>query len=101
MEHGLISNILLCLGLVDQTRTANILGRTYQITVPWNTRVRLAADPLCDFPNLKIPSNDHVCKRTEATIEGEKGVFFGIVCKSTGLPDGLGVFVAGAWVHCG
>ena len=63
--------------------------------------MRLAADPLCDFPNLKIPSNDHVCKRTEATIEGEKGVFYGIVCKSTGLPDGYGVFVAGEWVHCG
>ena len=67
--------------------------------------MRLAADPLCDFPNLKIPSNDHVCKRTEATIEGESGVFFGIVCKSTGLPDGYGVFDIcndDDWVvHCG
>ncbi len=101
MEHGLISNILHCLGLVDQIPLANILGRTYQITVPWNTRVDLPSDPLCDFPNLKLPSADHVCKRTEATIENESGVFFGIVLKSTGLPDGFGVFVAGAWVHCG
>jgi hypothetical protein len=61
----------------------------------------LAADPLCDFPNLKIPSDDHVIKRKEATIEGESGTFYGIFCKSTGLPDGFGVFVAGDWVHCG
>ena len=57
--------------------------------------------PLCDFPNLKIPSADHVIKRMEATIEGQTGTFFGIFCKSTGLPDGSGVFVAGDWVHCG
>ena len=61
----------------------------------------MPSDPLCDFPNLKLSSADHVFKRTEATIEGESGVFFGIVLKSTGLPDGYGVFVAGAWVHCG
>ena len=101
MEHGLISNILLCLGLIEQTSIANILGRTYQITVPWNTRVDLPSDPFCDFPNLKLPSADHVFKRTKATIEGEYGAFFGIVLKSTSLPDGYGVFVAGAWVHCG
>jgi hypothetical protein len=57
--------------------------------------VLLPFDAPCDFPNLKIPSEDHICKRTEATIEGERGVFFGIVCKSTGLPDGYGVFEAG------
>jgi hypothetical protein len=37
----------------------------------------------------------------EDTIEGQTGIFYGIFCKSTGLPDGLGVFVAGDWVHCG
>jgi hypothetical protein len=29
------------------------------------------------------------------------GEFFGIVCKSTGLPNGFGVFKTGDWVHCG
>ena len=61
----------------------------------------MLTDPRCDFPNLKIPSSDHVCKRTEAIIEGQSGEFYGIFCKSTGLPDGSGVFVAGDWVHCG
>ncbi len=63
--------------------------------------VLLPFDAPCDFPNLKIPSEDHVCKRIEAIIEGEEGVFFGIVRQSTGLPDGYGVFKAGEWVHCG
>jgi hypothetical protein len=61
----------------------------------------LPIDPLCDFPNLKVPSDDHVCRRIEATIEGESGEFFGIVCKLSGLPDGYGVFKAGEWTHCG
>ncbi len=78
-EHGLISNILLQLSLLDQTPIANIWSRPYEITAPWNIyRVGLPTDPLCDFPNLKIPSNDHVCKRMEATIEGKKGIFYGI-----------------------
>ncbi len=37
----------------------------------------------------------------EATIEGQTGIFYGIFRKSTGLPDGYGVFVAGDWLHCG
>ncbi len=57
-------------------------------------------DPHCDFPKLEIPSEDFVCKRTEANIEGMYE-FFGIVCKSTNLPDGYGVLKAGDWVHCG
>jgi hypothetical protein len=102
LEHGLISNVLLGLGFVDQLTIANLCSRTYRITVPWNTRgVKLPIDRLCDFPNLKIPSADHVCKRIEATIESEDGVFFGIVCKSSGLPDGYGIFKTGYWVHCG
>ena len=49
-----------------------------------------------------IPSNDFVCRRVEATIEGESGDFFGIVCRSSGLPDGYGVFITtDGWTHCG
>ena len=74
LDHGLISNVLLGLGLVDQLCIANICSRTHQITVPWNTHsVELPIDPECDFPNLKILSDDYVCKRIEATIEGEEG----------------------------
>jgi hypothetical protein len=28
-------------------------------------------------------------------------VFFGIVSKSSGIPDGYGVFRTSDWVHCG
>jgi hypothetical protein len=39
--------------------------------------------------------------RIKATIEFCSGVFYGIVRKSSGLPDGFGVFVASdGWVHC-
>jgi hypothetical protein len=61
----------------------------------------LPIDPHCDFPSLEIPSEDFVCKRIEANIEGDSGEFYGIVCKSTDLPDGFGVFKAGDWVHFG
>jgi hypothetical protein len=61
----------------------------------------LPIDPLCDFPNLKIPSDAFVCKRIEATIEGASGEFIGIVCKSTSLPDGYGVFKTEDWIYCG
>ncbi len=37
----------------------------------------------------------------QAIIEGQTGTFYGIFCKSSGLPDGTGVFLAGDWVHCG
>ncbi len=60
----------------------------------------LPIDPHCDFPSLEIPSEDFVCKRIQANIEGDSGEFYGIVCKSTDLPDGYGVFKAGDWVHC-
>ena len=96
LEHGPISNVLPNLELIDKIRIAIICKRTYQITVANNTfAVRLPIDRLCDFPGLKIPSDDFVCKRIEATIEGESAEFFGIVCKLTGLPDGYGVFKAG------
>ena len=61
----------------------------------------LPIDPHCDFPSLEIPSEDFVCKRIQANIEGDSGEFYGIVCKSTDLPDGFGVFKAGDWVHFG
>ena len=63
--------------------------------------ILIPIDPPCDFPNLRIPSADHVCKSVEAEIEGEMGRFFGVVCRSTGLPDGYGAFEAGEWLHCG
>ncbi len=40
-------------------------------------------------------------RKIAATIEGLSGVFFGIVCKSSGLPDGYGIFCVNEWVHCG
>ncbi len=102
LEHGPITNVLAGLELIDQIRIANISKRTYKITVANNTlAVRLPIDRLCDFPGLKIPSDDFVCKRIKATIEGKSGEFFGIVCKLTGLPVGYGVFRAGGWVICG
>ena len=36
-----------------------------------------------------------------ANIEGEEGLFYGSVSKTTGSPDGYGVFKADEWVHCG
>jgi hypothetical protein len=103
LQHGPITNVLANLDLIDQIRIANICRRTYDITVVQNTlAVRLPPiDRLCDFPGLKIPSDAFVCKRIEATIDGEFGEFFGIVCRQTGLPDGYGVFKVVDWVHCG
>ncbi len=102
LEHGPITNVLVGLELIDQIRIANICQRTYQITVAHNTCfLILPIDPLCDFPNLKIPSEAFVCKRILAIIDGEPGLFFGIVSKQNNLPDGYGVFKAGDWVHCG
>ena len=55
----------------------------------------LPVDPLCDFPKLTIPIKDHVCKRIEATVEGDSGESYGVVCKSSNAPDGYGVFKFG------
>jgi hypothetical protein len=72
LEHGPITNVLVALDIIDLIRIANICKRTYQITVAHNTCfVRLPIDRICDFPNLTIPSDAFVCKRIEATIEGE------------------------------
>jgi len=53
------------------------------------------------FPQIDAISDQFVCKRIEAYIEGEKGYFCGSVSKATGSPDGYGVFKADNWVHCG
>jgi hypothetical protein len=53
------------------------------------------------FPEIDAISDQFVCKRVEANIEGEKGYFYGSVSKITGSPDGYGVFTADDWVHCG
>lgn len=101
-EHGLISNVLAGLGIVDLVIVSKICRRTYQITVPWNVpTLNIPNDLPSEFPNIVIPSEDFVCKRVEATIEGVSGFFYGCVRKSTDTPDGDGVFVAGDWVHCG
>ena len=47
-----------------------------------------------EFPNIVVPSNEY-CIRSgvKTTIEGETGMFFGCVSKSTGQPEGYGVFL--------
>ena len=71
-DHGPATTLLLFLGLVDQIKLSSICSRAYKITVPWNMPpVLLPFDTPCDFPGLKIPSENHVCKRIEAAIEGE------------------------------
>ena len=53
LEHGLISNILPSLSLVDQLTLANICSRTHQITVPWNIlSVVLYQSELSAFPKI-------------------------------------------------
>ncbi len=62
----------------------------------------LPTEAICDFPDIRIASADHVTKRIEVEIEGCSGVFYGLVRKSNSLLDGFGVFVAtNGWVHCG
>ncbi len=103
-DHGPLTTLLLFLEVHDQLKIGSLFRRAYNITVPWNmSPVLLPFDSPCDFPDLRIPSENHVCKRIEASIEGDSGHFYGIVCKSSGNPDGFGVFVASdwAWVHCG
>ena len=92
-EHGLISNILQGLELIDQLPIANICKRSYEITVPWNINVRLAEKYISVFPMIDDISDDFICKVTLANINGEEGEFYGPVRKLTGLPSGEGVFV--------
>jgi hypothetical protein len=101
-DHGPLATLLLFLEVHEQLKMGHICKRAYNTTVPWNmSPILLPFDSPCDFPNIRTPSENHVCKSINATIEGEEGVFHGIVCKSSGIPDGFGVFVTGYWVHCG
>ncbi len=103
LESGPLTNVLVALGLIDQMRIANICSRTHSATVPqFKACLWLPTDPVCDFPDIRIASADHVIKRIKVTIEGFSGVFYGVVGKSNGLPNGFGVFLASdGWVHCG
>ena len=101
-EHGLISNVLPGLTLVDQLSISNICSRTYFVTVPWNMpAVKMPHDFTSNFPEIDLISEDFVCKRQSAQIEGESGFFYGSICKLKNLPEGCGVFVTDEWVHCG
>ncbi len=53
------------------------------------------------FPKVDAISDEFVCKRIKAKIAGVKGYFYGSVSKTTGYPDGYGVFQTDNWVHCG
>ncbi len=103
LESGPLTNLLIALGLLDQIRIANICRRTHSITVPYfSACLWLPTNPVCDFPNLRIASDDHVIKRIEANIEGSLGYFYGLVRKTNGLPDGFGVFgTSDGWTYCG
>jgi hypothetical protein len=70
-ESGPITNVLVALGLVDQTKIAMICKRTYDVTVPQvRVAISLPKDLYCNFPNLRIPSDDFACRRMKATVEG-------------------------------
>ena len=90
------------LELVDQLAVANINTRTYNITVAWNIPgVKIVTEAINIFPKVDDISDEFTCKRSEAIIEDEEGIFFGAVNKTTNLPDGYGVFATDKWVHCG
>ena len=100
MEHGLISNVLPSLDLVDQLAISNICSRTHNVTVPWNIH-NVALPQSTNFPKINDISGDFVCKRDKARLDGNEGYFCGSFCKTTNLPDGYGVFTTGDWIHCG
>ena len=85
-EHGLVSNILRGLCLVDQLNISRICRRTYEFTVPWNIIVEIPHDPISSFPKIDDISADLVCRRVEATIDDESGYFYGPVNKDSDLP---------------
>ena len=62
-EHGLISNVLPGLTLVDRLKLSSICSRTYLVTVPWNMpAVKMPLDSQ-NFPQIDKISEDFVCKR--------------------------------------
>ena len=102
-EHGLISNVLSGLHLVDQIAIAGICYRTYKKTVPWNVVALKTCQEsaINGFPEIDVISGDFVCRWIEATIDQEQGHFYGPVSRLTNLPSGYGVFVTKKWIHCG
>ena len=80
---------------------ANVCLRTYQITVPWFSVSVPIMQPTSIFPKIDDITKEFVCKRMQATIEGESGYFYGSVSKQTGQPAGKGVLKTDdGWVHC-
>ena len=73
------------------------------MTVPWNifSVVLPPQESPNIFPKIDDVSDEFVIKRKEASVDGEKGYFFGPFFKKTDLPDGFGVHVTSDWVHCG
>ncbi len=103
-EHGLVSNVLPGLTLVDQVAIASLTKRTYEVTVPWNSSALMFPKlALEDYPNLYFPNNtssDQI-QKIDTQVSGEEGQFYGMVNEKTGLASGHGVFLAGEWIHCG
>jgi len=57
-EHGLISNVLYALGLVDQVTLSNICSRTHDKTVPWNVfSVEVPQEMTNIFPKIDANSD--------------------------------------------
>ena len=94
-EHGLLSNIIEGLSLVDLIKLANICRRTYIFTVSWNMSAVAPPKPDCQnsFPLFNDISPDIIYKSTEdAIIDKCKGNFYGPFNRMTNQPDGYGVF---------
>ena len=74
------------------------------MTIPWNI-FSVALPPQESpniFPKVDDVSDEFVLKRKEASVEGEKGYFYGPFCKKTDLPEGFGVYkTENSWIHCG
>ena len=100
-EHGLISNILSGLCLVDQVVLSSVCRRSYEITVPWNISIGFPTDVISVFPKLDEISNGLVCKRMKVIVEGEIGYFYGPASHKFDIPSGEGVYVTRKHVHCG
>ena len=56
-EHGLITNVLAGLTQVEMIMVANLLKRTYEITVPWNSwSVSIPRKFISSFPMIEDSS---------------------------------------------
>ena len=69
--------------------------------MPWNLpSVKMLQQTNNSFPRVDDISDEFVCKRATLAEDGNS-YFCGSVDKLSGLPSGLGVFVAHEWIHCG